>query len=78
MAKITDTQSLLLEIRNFLYKERINGICRNEQADIIGCNNQTLTDLSRGYYVNNPMSKILLYIIKKGGVISEKGIEIHL
>lgn len=74
---ISTNEDLLLEIRNFLYKERINGIRRQEQADIIGCNNQTLTDLSRGYYVNNPMSKILLYIIKKGGVISEKGIEIH-
>lgn len=73
---INNRQDLLLEIRNFLYKERINGICMQEQIDCIGCNYTTLRDMNRGYYENSPMSKIILYILKKGGVISEKGIEI--
>lgn len=52
-----------------LLKERAQGVKMKHQSDDIGVTYSTLRDFMRGYYNNNPLSKIINYLIEKGGVV---------
>lgn len=51
-----------------LYKERCHSLKQADQCDAMNMSVHTLRDFMRGYYKNHPMTKIIEYLIEKGGV----------
>ena len=61
------TQSKILEFaRVELYKERIKGVRPKHQYTDMRMSYHTLQNLMRGYYDNNPVTKIFEYLLDQG------------
>ena len=62
------TSDFLEFARLELLKERFSGICMKHQADAMNMQYYTMVSIMNGHYKNNPVTKLINYLIEKGGV----------